>query len=147
MYNIHLLSPPLFTGCSPGTHRVISYNSTLVPEGGVMASSEDAVFNPDDDLFHRNNIPLRLWCTQSFEEALRSREGVGLSDMDSDNFTADFDIRVTFTEPLLITHIITSGFSNGFVNNFTIEYSPDRTGPLIPYQYTAQVISIIDKYF
>lgn len=114
-----------------------------------MASSEDSIFNPDDDLFHRSNVPLRLWCTQSFEEALRSREGVGLSDMASDNFTADFDIRVTFSEPLLVTHIITSGFSNGFVNNFTIGYSSDMEGPLIPYQYsdTAQVISkVIDKY-
>lgn len=106
-----------------------------------MASSEDSVFNPDDNLFHRNNVPLRLWCTQSFEEAMReaSEEGLGLSEMASDNFTSDFDIRVTFSEPLLITHIITSGFSNGFVNNFTVGYSLEVEGPLIPYQYSDTV--------
>lgn len=107
----------------------------------MTASSEDGHFNPDDDLFHRNNIPLRLWCTESFEEARQSRQALGLSEI-SDNFTSDFDINVTFSIPLLITHIITTGFSNGFVNNFTLSHGSDLDGPLMPYHYsdTTQVI-------
>lgn len=104
----------------------------------MTASSEDSIFNPDDYLFHRNNVPLRLWCTQSFEEAMREG-GMDLSEMATGNLTGDFDIHVTFSEPLLITHIITSGFSNGFVNNFTIGYSLESEGLLTPYQYSSTV--------
>ena len=126
----------LFTGCSSGTNRVISYDNTLVPQAGVMASSEDTLFNPDDDLFHRSNIPLRLWCSESFEEAQRSGgEGMELSDMQFPNESRSFDISVNFSRPLLLTHIITSGFSNGYVSNFSVQSSMDD-GPLSPYSYS-----------
>ncbi len=136
----------LFTGCSPGTHRVISYDNTLVPQAGVQASSEDKAFNPDDNLFHRNNVPLRLWCTQSFEEAMREEGRMDLSEMTLDNFTSNFDIRVHFSEPLLITHIITSGFSNGFVNNFTISYSLEEEVPLFHYSYSDTCTMQVSMY-
>ena len=66
---------------------------------------------------------------------MRSRQGLGLSEI-SDNFTSDFDIHVAFSVPLLITHIITSGFSNGFVNNFTVSHGSELDGPLMPYHYS-----------
>ena len=118
-------------GCSPGTDRVISYNTSLVPSSGVWASSEDTVFNPADNLFHRNNIPLRLWCTQSFRETTEEEgptaAGMGFSDL---NLDSSFYVLVNFSSPLLLTHIITSGFSNGYVNNFTVLSSLSSEGPL-----------------
>lgn len=105
----------------------------------MLASSEDTLFNPDDNLFHRNNIPLRLWCTEAFEEAQSSEgEGMNLSDMLLYNESRSFDISVNFSRPLLLTHIITSGFSNGYVNNFTVESSMDHVS-LSPYSYSDTV--------
>lgn len=113
----------------------------------MSASSEDRVFNPDDNLFHRNNIPLRLWCTGIFQGFA---EGVGLAELLQDTGTV-LDINVTFSEPLLLTHIITSGFSNGYVKNFTITWSLDEEEQLLPYNHSSEtpdfVAAHIDTVF
>lgn len=60
--------------------------------------------------------------------------GTGL--LTFENFTRNFYILVNFSKPLLLTHVITSGFSNGYVNNFTIQYSVDSDGLLALYAYS-----------
>jgi len=88
--------------------RIISYDLLLLHTDNVTASNEDAAFNPDEYLFHRSNVPLRLWCTVPFAGLVHH-------------------VNATFTEPVVITELISSGFSNGYVNNFTVEYSMDGT--------------------
>ncbi len=101
-----------------------------------MASSQDTVFNPEDNLFNRNNIPLKLWCSESFEEAMREGEGgMKLSNMNG----VILSINVTFSQSLLLTHFVTSGFSNGYVNNFSIWYRLNDEAPLIQYNYSDTV--------
>ena len=95
--------------------RIISYGGLLLSSDNVSASSEDAAFNPDDYLFHRNNVPLRLWCTLP-------NDGV------------EHHVNATFTEPVVITELISSGFSNGYVNNFTVEYSMGEREEFAMYQ-------------
>ena len=114
--------------------RVVSYNDTLVPPSEVNASSQDLIFNPAKYLFHRNNIPLRLWCTESLSET--TEENGSKQEEFSDIFFSKFSINVSFSEHLLLTHIITSGFSNGYVNNFSIAYSLERDGPMFPYEHS-----------
>ena len=62
-----------------------------------------------------------------------------------------YDINVTFSEPLLLTHILSSGFSNGYVNNFTITQSLEEGGPLLPYNHSRErkefVVANIDTVF
>lgn len=102
---------------------------------GVRSSSQDMKFNPDDYLFNRNNVPLKLWCSQSFEEATGERREGG-ADLLFDNFNDNLTIHVNFSEPLLLTHLITSGFSNGYVNNFTVLHSLEDEGELTLYHYS-----------
>lgn len=61
---------------------------------------------------------------------------MGFSELDFENFSSGFYILVNFTEPLLLTHIITSGFSNGYVNNFTLGYCMESAGPWVSYAYS-----------
>lgn len=131
---------------------MISYNATLVPPSGVSAFSQGSLFNPDDNLLHRNNIPLRLWCTDVTEEGMGvgSDEGRLLSDLEQNGGTI-YDINVTFSEPLLLTHILTSGFSNGYVNNFTLAHSLEEAGSFLPYNCSSEarefVVPNIDTVF
>lgn len=102
------ITQPCITACPPGVQRIISYDLLLLHTDNVTASNEDAAFNPDEYLFHRSNVPLRLWCTVPFAGLVHH-------------------VNATFTEPVVITELISSGFSNGYVNNFTVEYSMDGT--------------------
>ena len=61
------------------------------------------------------------------------------SDFDFQNFSSSFYIAVNFSEPLLLTHIITSGFSNGYVNNFTLQYSLEGAESLETFGYSDTV--------
>lgn len=93
------------TACPPTTLRVISYGSTnLLPAENLSASSEDKGINPVTLMFGRGNIPFSLWCSAS---------DTGLK----------HHINATFSQPVVISALISSGFSDGHVNNFTIEYS------------------------
>lgn len=95
--------------------QIISYNQTLLPTDNVTATSEHSSFNPDKYLFHRNNIPVRLWCTLP---------DAGL----------EHHINATFTEPVVITGLVSSGFSNGYVNNFTVGFSMHKGEGFTLYQ-------------
>ena len=76
----------------------------MLPPENVNATSEDVETNPDDKLFGRNNVPFSLWC---------SAPSTGLQ----------HSITVTLAKPVVLTGIISSGFSNGYVSNFTLEYA------------------------
>ena len=101
--------------CPPTALRVISYDSTLLPVENLTASSEDIEFNPVILLFGRNNVPFNLWCSDS---------DTGL----------DHHINVSFTQPVVITLMISSGFSNGYVSNFTVEYMEDNQSDFTFYE-------------
>ena len=120
------------TGCFLGKQRIISYNTTLVPPSSIEASSQASSFT-DDYLFHHNNIPSRLWCTDTLEGAA---DGV-LSEW-LKNTSTIFDINVTFSEPLLLTHILATGFGNSYVTNFTIAHSLEEDGPMLIYNYSSE---------
>ncbi len=99
---------------------MISYDNSLLPPSTIAATSEDAASNPVDQLFGRNNVPFNLWCTAP-ESGIRH------------------EINVSFTEPVVITGIVSSGFANGYVAEFTVEYSlTDPPDALLPYKVSAQ---------
>ena len=91
-------------GCPSGLQRIISFDPLLLPPENVNASSEDVKTNAADQLFGRNNVPFSLWCSAP-------RAGLQHS------------ITVALTKPVVLTGIISSGFSNGYVSNFTVEYA------------------------
>ncbi len=102
--------------CPPSAQRVISYDASLLPPSTIAASSEDTASNPADQLFGRNNVPFNLWCT-------------------APETGSHHHINVSFTEPVVIMAIVSSGFANGYVTEFAVEYSP--TSPpdgLLPYK-------------
>ena len=120
---------------------MVSYDNALISPSNISASSQETVFNPDDYLFHRNNIPLRLWCTDVLEGGTQNLSGeVHLADL-LRNTGTHITINVTFTTPLLLTHILTSGFSNGYVKSFTIQQSLEVEGPFLPYSSSGGVQS------
>lgn len=45
------------------------------------------------------------------------------AELENGTLPADYHINVTFAEPLVLTLLMSGGFINGFVNNFTIAYS------------------------
>ena len=100
--------------CPTEAQKVISYDHRLLPPTNVVATSEDAEFNPASQLFGRNNVPFNLWCTVP------------------DNGIEHY-INVTFGQPVVITGIVSSGFVNGYVNNFTVEYVIEPHG-LVPHK-------------
>ncbi|XP_064407076.1 uncharacterized protein LOC135351892 isoform X2 [Halichondria panicea] len=107
-------------GCVQGYQQVISYNSSLLSPSNITATDEDTNINPDDYLFHRNNVPLRLWCSRPLlNNSNNSRQPLKLSML---QHVQELSIHVNLTRAVLITQIGSSGFSNGFVNNFTLSY-------------------------
>ena len=139
---------PYNLGCSVGTQRILSYDTDLLPPTNINASSQDQSFNPDDYLFHRNNVPLRLWCSQAFNipSDEESREGFNRSLLDFEHNNSGYLINVTFSQPILITQIISSGFSNGFVNNFSITYASEDDEGLLTLLDEQNEVSINFKY-
>ena len=113
---------------------MVSYDSSLIHPSNVSASSQESVFNPDDYLFSRHNVPFKLWCTEELELPGDSNSSriVNLIELLRLHGTR-FHINVTFTRPLLLTHVLTSGFSNSFVESFDIQLSLDADGTFVPY--------------
>lgn len=150
MYTHSILPPNAYTvhthyiqpiECSPGTQQVISYNNSLISPDNITATNQDVNFNPDDYLFHRNNVPLRLWCTESLSNGTNiseEAESVTLLDYllsreDQNRSGQAYNINVSLSRLLLITQIGSSGFSNGFINNFTVMYATEEN-KFITYQ-------------
>lgn len=86
--------------------RFLSIDRDLLPIVNVRASSEDADFNPVQNFItsdSQNNSP---WCTKPRV-----------------NNPREHFVEVTFTEPVVLTLLESSGFVNGYVNNFMLEYT------------------------
>lgn len=97
---MHGVSPAV---CPLRTQQLISKNRTLLPEENVQASSEDT-FNPVENfLMYSSQDP---WCTA-----------------EEDSSHPGHFIDLNFTEPIVLTYVESDGFTNGYVNNFTIEYT------------------------
>lgn len=77
-------------------------NKTLLPDENVQASSEDTL-NPVENFLMYSNHP---WCTA-----------------EEDGSHPGHFIDLNFTAPIVLTYVESNGFSNGYVDNFTIEYT------------------------
>ena len=93
--------------CPPGTQRFLSLNRELLPLENVRSTSDDAPFNPTTG-FVDGTAP---WC----------------NGRDMLNFVGQY-VEVTFTEPIVIALLMSSGLQSNFVNNFTISYSMSTSG-------------------
>jgi len=80
--------------------QFISENATLLPEGHVQASSEDATFNPGQNFVDASSPP---WCTAQ-ENATRPGHFIDLN----------------FTEPIVLTYVKSSGHT--LANNLQEAY-------------------------
>lgn len=69
------------------------------------ASSEDTGFNHAEDLVKHSNQDNPPWCSQG----------------DITNVPGHL-VELNFTEPVVITLMESSGYYNGYVKNFSIEY-------------------------
>ena len=101
LYNVcmHGVSPAV---CPLRTQQLISKNKTLLPDENVQASSEDTL-NPVENFLMYSNHP---WCTA-----------------EEDGSHPGHFIDLNFTEPIVLTYVESDGFINGYVDNFTIEYT------------------------
>lgn len=94
--------------CPINRQRFVSMDLSLLPISNVETSSEDTGFNPTSNFVSLTTPP---WCTA---------EGQGRN--------PGHHVNLTFTEPVVIHFLESGGFFNGFVNNFTIEYSMSDSG-------------------
>lgn len=91
--------------CLFKSRRVLSYDHHLLSPDNLIASSTD-FSTPVHYLVSRSNSPARVWCTAP---------GAG----------TNHHINISFSLPVVVEHVISSGFSNGYVTNFSIDYSPE----------------------
>ena len=93
--------------CPVNSQRFISTDTNLLPTTNIRASSEDALFNPVANFIEPSSSP---WCTAEEEGEM-----------------AGHFVELTFTEPIVVQLLQSSGFVNGYVSNFTILYSMSAT--------------------
>ncbi len=103
--------------CPITSQQIVSANTDLLPPSGVQTTSESSLFNPLGNLVHPHSSP---WCTAPHSNS---------------RLVPDLQVTLSFTEPVRVSMIKSSGFINGYVNNFTIEY----TATLDDDDYTAYV--------
>ena len=90
--------------CPVNSLQLLSYNRELLPLENVKATSEDEP-NPLEQFVVAHGNP---WCSAR-------------NDVDSPNL----HINLTFTEPVVVTFIESSGFYNAYVDEFSIEHAPE----------------------
>lgn len=77
----------------------------LLPLSSVQTSSDSGpIFNPLENLLKPNTSP---WCTTP----------------QTNSRTHALHVTLNFTEPVRVSMIRSGGYTNGHVNNFTIEYT------------------------
>lgn len=91
--------------CPVNSQKFLSIDRDLLPESNVRASSEDTSFNPVENFITSDSQTNPPWCTEP-----------DVTD------PQDHYVEVNFTEPVVITFLESSGFFNGFVSKFIIEY-------------------------
>ena len=94
--------------CHVNNQRFISVNRTLLPLVNIQATDEDSRNNP---LEYFTDVSSNAWCTAAGNGTLPG-----------------LHINLTFTEPVVISLIISGGFINGYVDNFTIGYMDAEDG-------------------
>lgn len=109
-----MLCSPHPVACPFLSRRVLSHDHHLLARGNVTASSADLV-SPAEHLVSRSNAPVRLWCSEP-------------------HAGQHHHLNLSFTQPVVIEHVISAGFSNGYVNNFSIQYSRRWEGELAVYR-------------
>ena len=99
--------------CPVNKLQFLSYNASLLPRDNVQASSESSS-NPLDHFIQSNSQP---WCSDF-----------------NDVYDPNLHINFTFTEPVVITFLQSSGFFNNFVDRFSIQYALGVEGGMfMPY--------------
>lgn len=96
-----------YTVCPVNNQKFLSTDQSLLPPANIQATSEDTLFNPVENFIAPDSPP---WCTAENEGTMPGHS-----------------IELTFTEPVVIELLQSSGFFNGYVNNFTILYTMSVT--------------------
>lgn len=96
--------------CPVNKLQFISYNTTLLPRKNVQASSQNNLSNPLDHFILENAGP---WCSD-------------FNDVNNPNLHINF----TFTQPVVITFLHSSGFFNAYVASFSLQYALGAEGEL-----------------
>ena len=111
--------------CPVNKLQFLSYNTSLLPLTNVIASSQDDVSNPLEHFVKQNAEP---WCS-GFNGA----------------YDPNLHINFTFTEPVIITFLQSSGYFNAFVDSFSIQYALGAQGVFFHYGVieTPQVAHIV----
>ena len=89
--------------CPPNSQQTITANHSLLPLANIVASSENPV-DPAEDI-----ITNGFWCT-----SVGSAPTVG----------GEY-VNFTFTEPIVLLALQSSGRSDSYVNSFTFEYAEE----------------------
>ncbi len=95
------------TGCPVNTQEFVSFNRNLLPLSNVRATSEDTGFNHAEDLVKYSSQDNPPWCSEA-----------------DITMVTDHHIELNFTEPVVLTLMESSGYYDGYVNSFAIEYGP-----------------------
>lgn len=124
------------TVCPVNNQEFISINRELLPTSNVRATSEDTAFNPVENLITHDAQDNPPWC----------------SAIDIGTVSGHY-VEINYTEPVVITLLESSGFYNGFVSNFTIEYG-SLEGDLelytvnrSPQDFVVESLLLTDAYF
>lgn len=100
--------PYILSVCPVNVQEFILRNATLLPPTNIQATSEDTLNNPAMGFIQTTSPP---WCTA---------EGEGTSQ--------EHHVELTFTEPIVVEFLQSSGLLQSFVSNFSIQYSLSVTG-------------------
>lgn len=113
--------------CPSESRRVLSYDHQLLSPYNMTASSADLT-SPVHYLVSRSNSPVRVWCT-------------------APDTGTSHHIYLNFTYPVVVEHVISAGFSNGYVTNFSIEYSSNWSNGFTTYHNShIQQVHIIEGH-
>ena len=100
--------------CPVNKLQFLSYNTTLLPRANVRASSESQSSDLLDHFIMQDAGP---WCSDF-----------------NDVYNPNLHINFTFTEPVVITFLQSSGYFNAFVDSFSMQYALGREGGIfMPY--------------
>ena len=104
-----------YTVCPVNKLQFLSYSNALLPRENVQASSEDEEYNPLGNFI--TDQTTQPWC----------------SDLYTVN-TENLHINLTFTEPVVIAFLESSGYYNAYVNSFSFQHAMGTEGDaLMPY--------------
>lgn len=117
-----IVLPFVHTVCPVNSQRFISISRELLPLENIRSTSESR-FNPTANFVNRGDAE-SPWCTAPNLSTIAGQH-----------------VELNFTEPVVISMLMSGGFVSTYVNNFTFHYTMSITdddfevyGPLKPAQ-------------